>query len=148
MKQVTWGKPKLEVAKFVEGGSPTSWIIVPTQKENTVKLTIEKGDKKELKGEGGEVVAVRYNKNKYKLECEVFIPHGVTPPIEENDGIVTSEYAVRLTPENPTLDGFIFDKTSVSVEGGWTSEEGMILKYTFDALQPPTGKILKPYTAG
>lgn len=146
-QQITWGKPLLEVCAYVNGALPATpiWKALPTQKENTVKLNIEKGDKKEAKGEGGELVAVRFNKNKYTLECEVFIAEGTTPPIAENDGIVATEYAVRLTPENDALTGFIIDKSNVSVEGGWSSEEGMLLKYTFEALQPTTGKILKPY---
>lgn len=148
MAELTWGKPTLEACKLVNGEIPTTpvWIKLPTQKTGTVKLTIEKGEKKEATGEGGEIVDVRYSKNKYSLECELFVKKGDVAPIEDIDGIILDQYAIRLTPEDESLTGYLMEKTTVSVDGTWSSEEGMLTKYGFSALQPATGKILKPYT--
>ena len=66
-------------------------------------------------------------------------------PIEDEDGVVVDNYAVRLTPEDETLEGFIIEKSSVSVEKNWSSEDGETLKYTFEALKPATGKMCKTY---
>ena len=55
-------------------------------------------------------------------------------------------YAVRLTPEDETCEGFLMENCAVSVEESWSSADGKLLKYTFDGLKPTTGKICKPYT--
>jgi len=60
-------------------------------------------------------------------------------------GIVLDQYAVRLTPENTSAKGFIIDRASVSVVRTWDSENGGKIKYTFTALKPKTGKMLKQY---
>ena len=147
MSVITWGKPKIEIAKYEDGALPQSpvWKEIPTPKENTTTLTSEKGDKKEAKVEGGELVDVKVGKNKYTFEFELYKTRGMVLPIEDEDGVVVDNYAVRLTPEDETLEGFIIEKSSVSVEKNWSSEDGETLKYTFEALKPATGKMCKTY---
>ena len=75
--------------------------------------------------EGGDVVDTRRGKNKYVFELEIFVKKGDAKPIEDEDGVIVDNYAVRLTPED---------------------EACKLWKYTFDAKKPETGKTLKPYT--
>lgn len=148
MAILSWGKPTVEFTKSTDGApaSSATWTKFPEIKENTAKLTPTKGTKTEATAEGGDLVDARYSKNKYAFECEVFVKKGDTRPIEDEDGVVAENYAVRLTPEDEATEGFILENTSVSVEESWSSADGKMLKYTFDGLKPKTGKILKPYT--
>ena len=134
---LSWGKPGIEYVKLENGDLPSTpvWKAFPTPVENTTKLETEEGESKEAKVEGGEVIATRKNVSKYKLEFEIYETDDLTAPIPDNDGIVLDQYAVRLTPEN----------TSVSVVRTWDSENGGKIKYTFTALKPKTGKMLKQY---
>jgi len=53
----------------------------------------------------------------------------------------------RLTPEDPTMEGFVLDRTSVQLEEIFTAKDGKTIKYTFEGLVPATGDILKEYVA-
>lgn len=138
----------MEVVETPDGAVPANptWAEFPEIVEKTAQLTTEKGTAQEATEEGGAVVDVRYNKNKYKFECELFVKKGDSKPIEDTDGVVAENYCLRLTPEDDTLEGFILENTSVSVEETWSSENGKRWKYTFQGLKPKTGNILKPYT--
>ena len=146
MAILSWGKPIVEIAPSTAGAPGTVFTAMPTIKEDTALLTTAKGTKADAKGEGGEQVDVRYSKSSFVFECQVFVKKGDTRPLTDDDGIVTGNHTVRLTPEDDTLEGFIMDVCAVSVEETWSSKEGKLLKYTFDGLKPATGKILKPYT--
>lgn len=148
MATLSWGKPTVEICSFVAGVMPASpvWTPVGPIKENTAKLTTTKGSKKEAKEEGGGLVDVRFDKNGYTFELEIFVKKGATKPIVDADGVIAENCAVRLTPEDATLEGFILDKTSVQVEESFTAQDGKTLKYTFEGLIPATGDILKEYT--
>lgn len=148
MSVLSWGKPKkIETAKLADDGTPGSWEEIDTPKEGSSQLTTEKGDKKEATEEGGGTVDVKFNKSKYSFAFQLFAKKGKTKPIEDDDGVVLDNYAIRLTPEDPTTEGWVMDKTNVSVVDTWTSEDGKLWEYTFEGLVPETGKILKPYTA-
>lgn len=148
MAILSWGKPKVEIVVAVAGAIPVTpvWVALPDIKENTAKLTPTKGGKTEAVAEGGEVVDVRYQKNKYSFECDVFVKKGATRPIVDADGLIVANYCLRLTPEDVTQEGWIMENTSVTCDESWTSADGKMLKYTFDALKPATGNLLKPYT--
>ncbi len=147
MSILSWGKPKLEISKLDENGDATTWVVLDTPVENTTKMNVEKGERKEAKEEGGAVVDVRVGKNKYNLEFELYAKKGKDKPIEDEDGVIAGNYAIRLTPEDEAMKGFIMDNASVSVEDTWDSEIGGKWKYSFQGLKPKTGKILKPYKA-
>lgn len=149
MAVLSWGKPKVEVAVSVDGapGTSAAWKEFPAIKEDSAKLTTTKGTKKEATEEGGDVIDSRYGKNKYLFELEVFVKKGDdTKIIEDEDGIVVDNYAVRVTPEDDECEGFIIENSTVSVEESWSSADGKMLKYSFEAKKPKTGKTLKPYT--
>lgn len=148
MSKLSWGKPTVEFTK-TENGAPAAaavWAAFPEIKEGTAKLTPTKGNKIEAIEEGGDLVDARYGKSKYAFELEVFVKKGEERPIEDQNGIVADNYAIRLTPEDEACEGFMMDNAIVSVDESWSSADGKMLKYTFEGLKPATGKVLKPYT--
>lgn len=143
---ITWGKPLVEFGLTgEEDAAPSSFKTMPTAEENTVLLTTVKGSANELYGEGHELVARKMQKSYKQLAMSVFIPSGTEEPIPDEDGVVKDEYAVRLTPEDDTLEGFIMRKCSVEVEEEWSSAKGKMLKYIFSSLKPKTGKMIEKY---
>lgn len=144
--ELAWGKCKVWTSKL-SNGNPTTWNEWPTPVENTTNLTPSKGDKKEAKIEGGDNEAVKYNKNTYLAELEIRQGNDDgTPrkkPVEDVDGVVEGEYALRVQPENAEVEGFIFDRCVISCEDSWNSEDGGRWKYTFDALKPKEGNTVK-----
>ena len=148
MAQLSWGKPTIEFGKCgANGAAPTTWTKLAFDPvENSTKLTPTQGEKKEAKVEGGENEAVKYAKNTYVFELEVRAAKGRAKPIMDADGVVEGEYAIRLTPEDTTVEGILIDKATVSVEETFDTAEGKKWKYTFDVLKPAEGNQVKPYT--
>lgn len=146
---LSWGKPKVEVCAYVNGVMPVTpvWTSLANIKEDSANLSSAIGTRQEAKLEGGDLLAVRAAKSTYTFKLELYATKGATKPIPDVDGIVGSSYAVRLTPEDPTQEGFIIDKAFVEVEEDFTTKDGMTWKYTFTALAPATGSMLKPYMA-
>ena len=147
MAKLSWGKPTIEIAPIGVSGLPESFIALPIPVKGSTQLTVEEGEKLEAPLEGGELADIRRDKSKYTLEFELYRTKGLVKPIEDEDGIIMQEYAVRLTPEDPTNEGFVIDRANVSVIDTWDSSIGYKWKYTFEALKPETGKLLKPYLA-
>ena len=147
MSVLSWGKPKVEIGVSLLGAVAVTFTVMPVIVEKTALLTSSKGTKVEAKGEGGEVIDTRYEKNSYSFACEVFLKKGDTKPIVDIDGTIAARYSVRLTPEDTTIAGFIMHNTSVSVEETWSSDAGQKLKYTFDGIKPAVGNILVPFTS-
>jgi hypothetical protein len=147
MAVLNWGKPLIELAPLGASDAIGAYVATSTPQENSAQLTTTKGDKKEAKEEGGGVVDTKYNKSGYSFVFKLFVKKGETRPIPDEDGVILTNYAVRMTPEDTTTTGFLMEKTAASVVETWSSDEGSLLEYTFDGLVPPAGKILKPYTA-
>jgi hypothetical protein len=148
MAVLNWGKPTVQIGVVGAGGSvPATWLELPAIVQGTAQLTTEAGNKTEAIAEGGDIVDVRYDKSKYTLELELFVKKGDAKPIDDNDGVIIDNYAVRLTPEDPAGYGFVMDNTSVACTETWTAADGSRWKYTFSGLKPATGKILKAYFA-
>lgn len=149
MAQLSWGKPTIEFGKCgADGAAPTTWTkLAYDPVENSTKLTPAKGEKKEAKVEGGENEAVKYARNTYTFEFEVRAAKGRTKPVADADGVVEGEYAVRLTPEDASVEGILIERTVVSVEETFDTAEGKKWKYVFDVLKPASGNQVKPYTA-
>lgn len=134
----SWGKCRLLVKKI--GEEVAKLIEFYTPVENSTQLTTTKGDKKEAKIEGGEVEAVKYNKNTYSLAAQIRIglENGKmvrNKPIEDSDGVIDGEYELWLQPENPDGLGMHMANCHLSVEDSFTTEDGILLTYTFDALK-------------
>lgn len=149
MSVLSWGGPLVEFAKLVNGKLPegATWEKMPEIKQGTAQLTTEAGEKTEALDEFGNVVDTRTAKSKYTFECQIFVKKGDKRPIADEDGVIIDNYAMRLTPEDPTTEGIKMDKCSVSVEETWSSADGKLLKYSFSGLKPEEGKICKPYLA-
>lgn len=142
---ISWGKPRIKIAKLGAGGSTSSlnWTELPTPVENSTKLNATKGDKKEAKIEGGAAEAVRYSANNYELELAIRAAIGRTKPIADLDGFIEGEYALVLQPEDTKAPGLQIDRCAVSVVDSYDSENGIVWTYTFSALKPAKGELVK-----
>jgi hypothetical protein len=144
MAKLKWGKMTVEIAPVVSTGDQV-WKTVFTPVQDSFALNVEEGEKLEAFIEGGERIAVKKDKNKFSFEFEVFIADELSKPIADDDGLIEGEYSIRVTPENPTLDGFIMKRAAVSVTETFTSKDGHKAKYVFEALKPSSGKMLESY---
>lgn len=155
MAVLSWGKPTVEFTETdpTTGVASTSvsWKAFGEIKEDSASLDVTEGELIEATEEGGGVVDARRKANKYVFVLELFVKKGDTRPIPDTNGIIAKNYAVRLTPEDPECEGFLLDKTNVTVSERWTAADGKILRYTFDAIKPgkndPNAIICKPYPA-
>lgn len=141
MSYLGWGKCRV-IVKDLDADSAT-FEEFPTPVEGSTQLTVTKGDKKEAKIEGGENEDVRYTKNSYALACSIRAAKGRTQPIADSDGVVAHKYTVFVVPEDPACNGFQIQKATVSLEDGFSTEEGGMWNYTFDALKPTAGQMVK-----
>lgn len=144
-----WGKPLLEIIKLVDGEIPSSspqWTTLDNPKEDTTTLETTEGDVVEANGEGGELVDAYIKASSYQLSFQLFAKRDAEKPIEDEDGVILDEYAIRLTPEDDTLPGFMLPKCRVSVVDSYTAADGELWQYTFRALKPNTGKMKQEYT--
>lgn len=145
MAILSWGKPTVEFTESVAGAPSASWTEMPEIVEGTSTLETTEGELIEATQEGGAVVDSRRKANKYKFSVELFVKKGDKKPIDDVDGVIAKNYAVRVTPEDPECEGFIFDNSNVSVVETWNAADGKRWKYTFDAIKPATGALNKPY---
>ena len=80
MAVLSWGKCTLEHVVSEngapKGGGSASWKALPTPKENTTKITPSAGTQKTATEEGGGLVDIRYSKNTYTLEFDLFVKKG------------------------------------------------------------------------
>ena len=134
MAMIGWGKPRIFFKEL--GVKNAQWKEFSTPAEGTTSLATTKGDKTEAKVEGGANEDVKYNKNTYALTFNLRAAKGRIRPIEDEDGIITKNYAIVLQPEDATVPGFAMEASTASVEDSFSSAEGGVWAYTFDALVP------------
>lgn len=153
MAVIGWGKPRIFI-KDLDASAP-KWEELPTPVEDSTQLETTKGDKQEAKIEGGENEDVKYGKNTYALTLNIRSAKGRKRPISDNDGVVAHNYAIALQPEDKDVQGFCMEKTTVSVEDSFSTADGGVWAYTFDALKPDAdkkqiqwGKIIVAESAG
>lgn len=137
MSLLGWGKCRVFIKDLDTESAP--WVELPTPVENTTILETTKGDKQEAKIEGGENEDVRYAKSTYALNLNIRAAKGRKKPIADSDGIIAHNYAVAVQPEDPEAVGIMIDKAKPSIADTFSTEEGAIWEYTFDALKPDTG---------
>ena len=133
MSVLGWGKCRLFVKDIDD--SDAKWIEFPTPVENSTTLETTKGDKQEAKVEGGENEDVRYAKSTYVLNANIRAAKGRKKPIKDSDGIIDHNYSVAVQPEDPAAIGIYIPKAKPSVEDTWSTEEGGIWNFAFDALK-------------
>lgn len=150
MSKLSWGEPTIEFCKLENGTLPSNpvWKAMPEIKQGTTALETQQGDRTEAYDEGGDVVDVHTAKSRYSLTFQVYIQKGQDKPLEDNDGVVTDDYAVRLTPEDPNATGFIMPRCSVSVQESWSSADGGLWTYTFNGVKATEGKTLQKWVKG
>lgn len=136
MSVLGWGKCKVFIKDLDTEGA--KWVELPTPVENSTTLETTKGDKQEAKVEGGENEDVRYAKSTYVLNLNIRAAKGRAKPIQDSDGIVDHNYEVAVQPEDPQAIGIHIPKSKPSVEDTWSTEEGGIWNYAFDALKNET----------
>lgn len=145
--ELAWGKNRHWLNKLVNGKPSDTYIEIPTPVDGTLQLTATKGDKKEATVEGGDVEAVKYNKNKHAVEFEIRQGNDDgTPrkkPIEDEDGVIAGEYRYICQPENTEVEGIVIDRCVVSCEDSLNMTDGGRWKYTIDALKPTEGNQVK-----
>ena len=137
--KISWGLPKIEVKK----SGATAWETFATPVEDSTQLTTTQGDKLEAKIEGGTNEAVKYKSNTYQLVFDIRQTPDRIDPIVDVDGVVSDEYAVRITPENPAAFGCMIDRAAVNVQTKMNTAEGFVRTYTFEVLKPTTGNQVK-----
>lgn len=150
MSVLSWGRCVLEHV-VSENGAPkgegsAEWKAFPTPKENTTKITPTAGQAKTATEEGGELVDIRYAKNTYTLEFDIFVKKGEERPLEDVDGVVAGEHSFRITPEDASCEGCLIDRSMVRIDESYSTEEGKLLHFVCQCLKPKTGKTVKPYT--
>lgn len=149
MSVLSWGKPTIKVADLSSGypSSDSEWTALPTPVQGTTTMETSEGDNVQALEEGGGVVDSYTNKSQFQLTLELFEKKGETKPIEDNDGVITKNYALRLIPEDPTCTGFEMRKTAVTFRYTWNANDGGRWVYVFTALVPDdNGKMVRPYT--
>jgi len=139
MSVIKWGKPKLEFAKYGE----STWTELDTPVEGTTQLTTDLGDELTAPIEGGEIIDRKRKAATYTLEFELYAIGD--KPIVDVNGVITDNYAIRLTPEDSSLKGFQFVKSSVTVEDTFDASIGQKWKYTFTALLNDDGTMMDEY---
>ena len=134
MAVIGWGKPRIFYKKVNDKSA--KWAEFATPSEGSTQLSTTKGDKTEAKLEGGANEAVKYGRNTYALTFNIRAAAGRTRPLSDDDGIITDEYAIVLQPEDANAPGFAIEASTASVEDSFTSADGGVWIYTFDAVVP------------
>lgn len=145
--ELGWGHNRHWLNKLNNGEPTEIYIEIPTPADGTFQLNPTKGEKKEALVEGGDVEAIKYNKNKYDVQFEIRQGNeDGTPrqkPVEDTDGVVPGEYRYISQPENPDVEGIVIDRCVASCEDSANMSDGGRWKYTIDALKPKTGNTVK-----
>lgn len=135
---LSWGRPKIEVLNLSKEGA--KWQAFPTPAEGTTNLETTQGEKMEAKVEGGTNEAVKYKANSHKLTLDIRQASDRADAndnfIEDVDGVVNDEYAVRVTPEDGKAVHALMRRAAVNVQAKYTANDGWIKTYTFDSMKP------------
>lgn len=134
-QQLDWGKVKVVIDK----DKSESAITIEDVVDGSTSLQTTQGDKTEAKIEGGEVIATRYQRNKYSLQ---FQEYG-QPSIEDLDGVVPGIHSVTLINCDSGEDKEVFTiQAVINVQPGYTSQYGTVTQYTCDAVRQQGGSII------
>lgn len=147
MSVLSWGKCKIEYKPSVNGAPDSSenWVELDTPKEDTTKLSATAGNEVEATEEGGAIVDFRRAKYKFDFETQLFVKKGVARPFADTDGVVLGEYAIRVTPEDTSCEGFQIDRCMLSIEDSYSSADGKIMTLRSKILKPAYGNQVKPF---
>lgn len=134
MAVLSYGKPIIEIAELDADDNMSPWVKIDTPKDGTTSMETQEGDNTEYLEEGGGLVDSYRKASKYSLTFDLYAKKGFQKPIADVNGVITKNYAIRLTPEDPETYGFVLWKCSVSCVETHTVADGMIWRYTFNGL--------------
>ena len=140
------GKPTIEIAPLDGGGNKGAWTTIDIPVDGSTTLETEDGEKTEYLEEGGGLVDSYQKQSKYTLTFTLYAKKGTSKPIEDKNGVIKTNYAIRLSPEDPECKGFIMHKCSVSCRETYSSADGVRWEYSFSGLVgEDTSEILDEY---
>jgi len=144
MAVLNWRAPVIQVSKLDQNGKPdNNWLTFPESVRNSSRLNTDPGNETIAEDEDGGIVDSFRTKGRSVFETTIFVKKGDVKQIEDTDGIVAGNFAVRWAPKDAATTGVKgrqMLKTSVSVVETWSSDEGSRLTYTFSGLVPGAGK--------
>lgn len=145
MSKVNIGKCTIRKKNSVNGAPVEGeWVELPTPKEGTTSLNASEGTDVEAIVEGGEVIDSITSSTTYTLEWEEYDVKDQAPSFEDNDGVVSGEYAIQVLPSrDESCPGFQIDRCTVKASTSYTTADGQRTKYTAKALKPVIGNTVK-----
>lgn len=145
MANIPWGKPRLFIFETdeVENDAVATGYELATPVEDSTELSSEKGDKMEAKIEGGENEDVKYKRSTYSLAYNIRKLTGRRAPFPTVDGVVEKNYGIIVMPEDNTTEGFMIEKSTVSIDDTFTAADGAIWNVQQEALKPSAGDTVK-----
>lgn len=136
-KSIGWGKCSIIIRDIDTDDS--SWIKLPTPKEDSTTLETTTGDKLTADIEGGDYEDAKYEASEYELSYTIRRNTERKKPMEDVNGVVENHYEVFVQPENSNVPGCYIKNTVVSLEEAFDTTDGGTLTYTHTALLPEDG---------
>ena len=144
MSKTAWGKPTIKI-----GAPDTTGKTVPTQslqtivnvKEDSTKLEVTEGEKKELKGEGGTTLDVRRSAPTASLDLEAYVLKDEALPAKLKD----AQVSVLVIPEDEGTAGLFIPMANVSIAEGWATAEGASVKIKFEPVKAKDAADIRSY---
>ena len=143
MANIAWGKPRIFVKNADSTEVGNAWYELPTPVEDSTELSAEKGDKLEAKIEGGENEDVKYKRSTYNLAFNIRKAKKRQAPFPSLDGVVNDHFAVLVQPEDPTVEGFYIEASTVSVDETFTAADGAMWQCQLEAVKAKLGDTVK-----
>lgn len=145
MSVLSTGKPTIEIAALDEFDNIGEWVEIETPKDGTTSLETSKGEETEYRQEGKGIVDKEVGDSTYNFVFDLFVKKGFKKPIEDINGVIVTNYAVRLSPKDKKATGFIIYKAQVSCLNTYSTADGMICRYEFAGLQTDDHKNVVDY---
>lgn len=144
---IAWGQPKMWFAELVNGVIPAlaRWKKIYPPQEGTTNVSVEEGERRDAKIEGGKTIATRKDSNSFSFNFSEYArtpDTGIEPEMpfqKSHDGVIGGEYAIILQPESPVAVGLRVDRCTASVQPNWTAEYGTVFAFTCPILMPSDG---------
>lgn len=135
MSVLSTGQPLIQIAKLDEFDNIGEWKTIDVPKDGTTSLETSEGDTTEYLQEGGGKVDVEKKESGYTFVFDLYVKKGFVKPIEDRNGVIVDNYAVRLAPKDRATNGFIMYKAQVACISTYSVADGMICQYKFEGLQ-------------
>lgn len=138
MATVSWGAPSLEFIKLekpTDKPDTADWSTMSKYKkiegsvllQDSTTLNTTEGNTRELYNEFEELVDSKKSPSSYVLTTSVIKKKGesiVKEAFSPKNGIVDGNWAMRLTPEDPTTTGILMRKCTITTSKSWSTQQG------------------------